>query len=77
MVFTIYGRGGLLGFVTWAIYTNVRFPFSWRLYMKFGLWLVKLFRRRSLKMVDDAGRTTDGRISEHGYTICLPCEPNC
>ena len=26
-------------------------------------------------MVDD-GRTTDGRTTEHGYTISSPCEPD-
>ena len=35
-VFTIYGRGGHLGHVTWTIYTNFRSPFPRRLHIKFG-----------------------------------------
>ena len=27
-------------------------------------------------MVDDGRRTTDGRTTEHGYTISSPCEPD-
>ena len=33
-VFTIYGRGGHLGHVTWTIYTNFRSPFPRRLHIK-------------------------------------------
>ena len=36
-VFTIYGRGGHLGHVTWTIYTNFRSPFPRRLHIKFGV----------------------------------------
>ena len=35
-VFTIYGRGGHLGHVTWTIYTNFGSPFPRRLHIKFG-----------------------------------------
>ena len=35
-VFTIYGRGGHLGHVTWTIYINFRSPFPTRLHIKFG-----------------------------------------
>ena len=35
-VFTIYGHGGHLRHVTWTIYINFRFPFPWRLNIKFG-----------------------------------------
>ena len=39
-VFTIYGRGGHLGHVTWTIYTNFGSPFPRRLHIKFGFdWL--------------------------------------
>ena len=34
--FTIYGRGGHLGHVTWTIYTNLGSPFPMRLNIKFG-----------------------------------------
>ena len=46
-VFTIYGRGGHLGHVTWTVYTNFRSHLPRRLHMKFG------FDRpsESLKMV--------------------------
>ena len=36
MVFTIYGRGGHLGHVTWTIYINFGSPFPRRLHIKFG-----------------------------------------
>ena len=35
-VFTIYGRGGHLGHVTWTVYINYRSPFPRRLYIKPG-----------------------------------------
>ena len=35
-VFTIYGRGGHLGNVTWTIYTNFCSSFPRRLHIKFG-----------------------------------------
>ena len=35
-VFTIYGRGGHLGHVTWTIYINGPSPFPRRLHKKFG-----------------------------------------
>ena len=35
-VFTIYGRGGHLGHVTWTIYINFCSPFPRRLHIKFG-----------------------------------------
>ena len=34
--FTIYGRGGHLGHVTWTIYINFLTPFPRRLFIKFG-----------------------------------------
>ena len=35
-VFTIYGRGGHLGHVTWTIYTSLSSSFPRRLHIKFG-----------------------------------------
>ena len=35
-VFTLYGRGGHLGHVTWTIYIDFRSPFPRRLHIKFG-----------------------------------------
>ena len=35
-VFTIYGRGGHLGHLTWAIYTNFDSPIPRRLHIKCG-----------------------------------------
>ena len=35
-VFTIYGRGGHLGHMTKMQRINFRFPYPWRLYIKFG-----------------------------------------
>ena len=42
--FTIYGRGGYLGHVTWTIYTNFRSPFPRRVHMKFGFDWPRGFR---------------------------------
>ena len=47
------------------------------LHIKFGFdWPSGFQRRRSLKMVDDDGRTDDGRTPDHGHPISSPCEPN-
>ena len=73
-VFTIYGRGGHLGHLTWTIYINFGSPFSRRLHMKFGSDWPSGLRRRSVKMVDD-GQTPDGRRLD-GYTKSSYCEPN-
>ena len=35
MVFTIYGRGGHLGHVTWISRSNFRLPYPWMLHIKF------------------------------------------
>ena len=35
VVFTIYGRGGHLGHVTWILQSNFRSPYSWMLHIKF------------------------------------------
>ena len=57
-VFTIYGRGGHVGHVTWITYPNFGSPFPRALHIKFLLWFAKRFqRRRSLKMVDGRQRT--------------------
>ena len=46
--FTIYGRGGHLGHVTWILRSNFHHPYPWMLHIK----LAKRFRRRkSLKSV--------------------------
>ena len=47
-VFTIYGRGGHLGHVTWTIYINFLYPFPRRLHMKFGFDWPSGFREEDL-----------------------------
>ena len=47
-VFTIYGRGGHFGHVTWTIYTNFGPPFSSRLHIKFGFEWPSDFREEDL-----------------------------
>ena len=37
VVFTIYGRGGNLGHVTWILRSNFRLPYPWMLHIKFQL----------------------------------------
>ena len=48
-VFTIYGRGGHLGHVTWTIYTNFGSHFPRRLHIKFGFDWPSSFREEVLK----------------------------
>ena len=56
-VFTIYGRGGHLGHVTWTIYINFRSPFPRRLHIKFGFDWPSGFREEDLlKWWTDDGR---------------------
>ena len=70
-VFTIYGRGGHLGHVTWIIYINFRSPFPRRLHIKFGFGLAKRFqRRRRLKMVDDDNDYNDDDDKDHNDDVC-------
>ena len=58
-VFTIYGRGGHLGHVTWTIYINFRSPFPRRLHIKFGFDWPAVSEEKMFENVD--GRTDDGR----------------
>ena len=46
--FTIYGRGGHLGHVTWTIYINFRSPFPRRLHIKFDFDLPRGFREEDV-----------------------------
>ena len=48
MVFTIYGRGGHLGHVTWTIYTNFGSPFPRMPHIKFGFDWPSRFRGEEL-----------------------------
>ena len=51
-IFTIYGRGGHLGYVTWTIYIYFLSPFPKTLRIKFGFdWPSGLRERKSLKTV--------------------------
>ena len=69
MVFTIYGRGGNLGHVTWTIYT-LWFPIPKRLHIKFGFDWLSDFREEDYA----DGQTTD-RPWLDGYTISSQGEP--
>ena len=55
-VFTIYGRGGHLGHVTWTIYINFRSPFPRRPHIKFGAFSEEMMfenvNRRRTTMTD-------------------------
>ena len=48
-VFSIYGRGGHLGRVTWTIYINFLSPFPRRCHMKSGFDWTSGFRKEELK----------------------------
>ena len=44
VVFTIYGRGGHLGYVTWILRSNFRLPYPWMLHIKFHFDWSRSFR---------------------------------
>ena len=50
--FTIHGRGGHLGHVTWTIYTNFRSPFLRKLHMKLTL-IGQAVSEEMFEIVDD------------------------
>ena len=58
---TIYGHGGHLGHVTWAIYTNFCSPFQRRPHAFIGQ---AVSEEKMFEIVD--GRTTDGRTTTDG-----------
>ena len=48
VVFTIYGRGGHLGHVTWILRSNFRLPYPWMLHIKFHFDWPSSFREEDL-----------------------------
>ena len=48
VVFTIYGRGGHLGHVTWISRSNFRLPDPWILHIKFHFDWPRSFREEDL-----------------------------
>ena len=71
-VFTIYGHGSQLGHVNQTPQTNFRSPTPLRLHTKFGFdWSSGFGEENLWKWLMD-GRQTDGRTTEHGYTISSP-----
>ena len=48
VVFTIYGRGGHLGHVTWISRSNFRLPYPWMLHIKFHFDWTSSFRDEDL-----------------------------
>ena len=68
IVFTIYGHGGHLGHVTWAIYINFRFPFLRMFHMKFGFDWPSGFRVEDLEIVDRR-LTDDGAWPSYKLTF--------
>ena len=48
VVFTIYGRGGHLGHVTWILQPNFRLPYPWMLHIKFHFDWPSIFREKDL-----------------------------
>ena len=65
--FTIYGSGGHLGHVTQMPQTNFRSHYQRRLHIKFGFDWASGFGGEDLR--------TDGRTTDHGYTMSSPGEP--
>ena len=61
-VFTIYGRGGHLGHVTWTIYINFRSRFPRRLHINLALNGQAVSEEKTFEncgRTDDDGRTWD------------------
>ena len=76
-VFTIYGRGGHLGHVTWTIYTNFRSPFPRRLHIKFlALIGQAVSEEKMFENVDDGRRRTDRRTPDPWVSYKLTSEPS-
>ena len=48
LFFTIYGRGGHFGHVTWISLSNFRLPYPWMLYIKFHIDRPSSFREEDL-----------------------------
>ena len=48
VVFTIYGRGGHLGHVTWISLSNFRLTYPWMLHIKFHFDWPSSFREEDL-----------------------------
>ena len=48
VVFTIYGRGGHLGHVTWISRSNFCLPYPWMLHIKFHFDWPRSFREEDL-----------------------------
>ena len=48
VVFTIYGRGGHLGHVTWISRSNFHLPYPWMLHIKFHFDWPRSFREEDL-----------------------------
>ena len=65
-VFTIYGRGGHLGHVTWAIYINFLSLYPRRLHIKFGFDWPSGFRGEDIL---NCGRTTGDRQTDAGLWV--------
>ena len=61
-VFTIYGHGGHLGYVTWTIYINFRSPFPRWLHINLALIGQAVSEEKMFENVDD-GRTPDPWVS--------------
>ena len=48
VVFTIYGRGGHLGHVTWISQSNFGLPYPWMFHIKFNFGWPSSFREEDL-----------------------------
>ena len=72
--FTIYGCGGLLGHVTWTIYTNFGSSFPRRPKINLDLTGQAISEK---KIFENGGRTKDeGRTPARWVYYSSPCEPN-
>ena len=79
-VFTIYGHGGYLGYVTWTILYTFVPPSQGRSTLNLALIGQAVSEENMFKIVKGRRRTTptdDGRTPNYGYTISLPCGSDC
>ena len=70
-VFTIYGRGGHFGHVTWTIYTNFRSPFPMRLHIKLALIGQVVSEEKTFENGGQRQRRRR-RTPDHEYPISSP-----
>ena len=72
MVFTIHGRGGHLGHVSWISRSNFRLPYPWMLHIKFHFDWPSSFREEDLQKSVYGQQTGEGQEMTLTYINHIP-----